>query len=186
MSSRMKAFKPLLQLGDSTMIRRCISNYLETGVNPVIIVTGNKAGLIEEHVSDLPVECVFNPEYESCDMFTSVKLGLETIAGKCGRVFISPADIPCIAPRTLILLEEAQGDIVIPSHKGKTGHPLMISSVLIPEILAYDGGSGLKGAIESLAGCGLCKIEVEDEGILLDADMPEDYERLKAEMNESI
>ena len=40
LSSRMHEFKPLLELGDSTIIVRAIENLKTAGASPVIIVAG--------------------------------------------------------------------------------------------------------------------------------------------------
>ena len=181
MSRRMKAFKPLLPLGGSTIIRTCVETYVNAHCSPVIVVTGNNAGLIEEQLSGLPVEFVFNPEYETSDMFTSVRLGLAAAEGRCGRLFISPADIPLIKQETLQKLLGSHADMVRPVCAGAAGHPILVSSELIPEIMSYNGEGGLKGALEHIcAGKGRLMLETEvgDPGILLDADTPEDYEPL--------
>lgn len=53
---------------------------------------------------------------------------------------------------------------------------MLIDCSLIPRILAYEGENGLAGALDSL-GCA-AELELDAPEILLDADTPEQYERL--------
>ena len=181
LSSRMKDFKPLLALGDSTVIRTTINKYIQAGCSPVIVVTGKNAALLKEHLKDLPVECVYNPEYETCDMFDSVKLGMEAIKGRCSRFFFSPADIPLVKTDTLIKMINADGPVVKPLFGEKSGHPVLISGELIRPVLEADVPGGLKGALSyalALSGLSEMKLDTDDPGILLDADTPSDYEKI--------
>ena len=59
----------------------------------------------------------------------------------------------------------------------KQGHPILISNLLIPEILNDCGEQGLKGAMDR---CSIPRhrVEVEDLGIIYDADTPEDFAAL--------
>ena len=53
----------------------------------------------------------------------------------------------------------------------------MISTGLIPQLTSYTGRGGLQGAIDYM-GIEIIQVHVEDEGVLIDADTPEDYENL--------
>jgi CTP:molybdopterin cytidylyltransferase MocA len=68
--------------------------------------------------------------------------------------------------------------IVRPRYNGTPGHPLMISSLLVPKICAYEGEGGLGRAIDSLS-MPVQEFEVDDEGMTLDADTPADYQLIK-------
>ena len=50
LSSRMHEFKPLLELGDSTIIVRAIENLKTAGASPVIIVAGYKADQLMDYL----------------------------------------------------------------------------------------------------------------------------------------
>jgi len=69
------------------------------------------------------------------------------------------------------------GDIVIPTFEGRKGHPVLFGSALIPEILSQPGDATLR---DYIAVKGYTALEVEDEGILLDIDTAEDYDRARA------
>ena len=73
---------------------------------------------------------------------------------------------------------ECPGALVRPVCGGRPGHPVRVDSRLVPDICAYKGAGGLKGAMEHL-GVPITELEVEDPGIYLDADTPQDYMNLR-------
>ena len=182
MSSRMKAFKPMLSLRGSTIIKTAIASLQSAGVGEIAVVTGNNAILLSEHLSHVGVTCLFNPNYETTEMFDSAKMGLNYLKDRCGRIFFLPGDIPLFSKRSLMSMEENMDrtgcEILMPMHGGKAGHPILISSRAIPFLVSYEGGGGLKEAIEHFPGLKK-SIQLDDIGMTLDADKPEDYERLK-------
>lgn len=54
---------------------------------------------------------------------------------------------------------------VIPTYQGKHGHPLLVHREIIPEILAYSGTGGMRGAIGMIPGKHY--LEVSDQGVLM-------------------
>ena len=71
LSSRMNCFKPLLPLGDSTLLRYGLRTLLTAGAFPVAVVTGREEAVIRASLDDLPVTCLYNPEYAACQMLRS-------------------------------------------------------------------------------------------------------------------
>lgn len=177
MSSRMGAFKPLLPLGQETILRTGILTMKKAGVLPVVVVTGREHEAVEESIADLEAECVFNPDYEHCQMFDSVKRGLERVYGRCRKVFFAPADAPLYSEKTLEALLNSGNAVCAPYQDGKFGHPVCFDADLIPEILCYEGDGGLSGALEFLGG--KTPVYCRDPGAFIDADTAEDYEVMK-------
>ena len=186
LSRRMQAFKPMLPLGDSTLIRRTIQGFLDAGVKSgnIAIVTGKNAEALSEHLADLHIHCLHNPDYEVNEMLDSAKIGFSfMLAAGCRRVFFTPGDIPCFLPDTLLALNafmEEKGALAVkPCCEGRAGHPVLLNGQILPLAMDYGGEMGLKGFFRSL-GDGVKLMECRDPGILMDADTPEDYTRLKA------
>lgn len=181
MSSRMNSFKPMLRLAGSTVIKTAIDTLLSAGVTEIVVVTGNNAEQLARHVSREGVSCVFNPRYAETDMFYSASLGLAACYHKCDNVFFLPADVPLFAPESLQALlkhqQEQPVEILIPSYKGKPGHPVLLSDKAVGELLRYDGEGGLRGAMNE-SPCSKAYLDLPDLGLILDADRPEDYQLL--------
>ncbi|MDO4732095.1 MAG: nucleotidyltransferase family protein [Bacillota bacterium] len=182
-SSRMQAFKPMLPLAEDTLIRTLIRQLLAVGASPIVLVVGKNATELSAHVSDLPVECVCNPDYASTDMFCSVRIGMEQIRGRCEIVLFSPGDCPCFSPesaKTLIEeMEKSQVASLTPCYQGRRGHPVLFRQEIIGHILSYKGEGGLRGALDTAPGEQRL-LPLEDPGLILDADRPEDYEGMLA------
>ena len=178
LSSRMRDFKPLLKLGGKTIIKHVLDTVRTAGTETVVVVTGYRAAEIEAHLRDESVIFAQNENYATTQMLDSLLIGLAKIPQKFDRVIITPADIPAVKPETIKLLLSSGGLFVRPTHKGKNGHPAIMSAKLIPALFDYSGNEGLRGAVQA-AGAELTGIEVPDRGVLLDADTPEDYAGLR-------
>lgn len=183
MSTRMKAFKPMLELAGTTAIRKAISSFRSKGIHEIVVVIGHNAAILKEHVSSEGVVCLMNDKYKTTDMFYSAKIGLDYIKDRCDRVFFLPGDVPLFSPDSLNIMMRSMStgkcSILLPTHNGIKGHPILINSAVIPALSDYKGNGGLKGAIERFGGK-IRTIELEDAGMTFDADYPEDYEQLKA------
>jgi len=175
-ASRMGALKPLLPLGEETLLRQGIITMKNAGADTVVVVTGREAEQVGKSIADLGVITVCNKAYESTQMLDSVKMGLKELAGKCDRVLFAPADAPLYSPETVNKLIASDALICVPGCSGKTGHPVCFDSGLIEGILNYEGSGGLAGALSSLGEKTV--IECEDPGAFMDADTPEDYQRM--------
>ena len=177
MSSRMGAFKPMMNLGSISIAQRVVSTFRQAGVSRVVMVTGCHAQELERHLAGNGIIFLRNESYETTEMFDSVKIGLEYLRGKCGAVLFTPVDIPLFTVSTVRALTGSGAPLACPACGGETGHPILISAKLIDGILADSGEGGLRGALER-SGEELRLLEVDDEGILCDADTPEDFDRL--------
>ena len=177
MSSRMGDFKPMLSIGSITIAQRVVATFHQAGILRIVMVTGFNAVTLERHLSGSGVIFLRNEAYETTQMFDSVKIGLEYLKGKCGRVLFTPVDIPLFTAGTVRALLDSGAALACPVCQGETGHPILIASSLFDRILADSGEQGLKGAVER-CGTVMEKIPVDDPGTLHDADTPADYSAL--------
>ncbi|MEG2143956.1 MAG: NTP transferase domain-containing protein [Oscillospiraceae bacterium] len=182
LSSRMQAFKPMLTLGKSTIIGTTIETLEGLGIRDIVVVTGREAESLKAHLPPW-VKCVYNADFAVSDMFCSACLGLSAVGEDLEAVFFSPADAPLLNGEALLeevkFMEKTGCDILTPSCCGKKGHPLLIKKAVIKKLLEFKGDGGLRGAVENI-NCKKAILELKDFGIIMDADFPEDYERLKA------
>lgn len=156
---------PLLQIGSITIIKRIVLSFQQAGIFPIVIITGTDELEVKSHLANYDVIFLHNNDFEAPPLFDSVKIGLKYLQDKCERVVFVPVNVPMFSPSTLKLLMDTKGDMVTPSYNGTGGHPVIISSSIIPEVLEYSGDNGLRGAAEAL-GSRRVWVETNDEGIL--------------------
>lgn len=184
LSLRMETFKPVLKISGKTFLERELDFLLRAGVSRTVIVTGRQAEELEQALAGPGVECVRNERYAETKMFDSACLGLRKFDASWDGIFFLPGDSPVFSVYTLKRLEgerrtDAEGDVFCPVYQGRPGHPLLLRGRVLPEILSHDGRMGLRGACEKLGGRKR-QVAVPDPGILLDADVPEQYRDMLA------
>lgn len=177
MSSRMGQFKPMLSIGSISMAQRVIATFQQAGVQKIAMVTGYNAEALEHHLSGSGILFLRNEQYETTQMFESVKIGLGYLQNKCDRVLLTPVDVPLFTAKTVQTLLQTQAPLACPVCQGRRGHPIMIASYLFSEIMNDCGEQGLKGAMDRCH-TELVKIPVDDPGTIQDADTPEDFTSL--------
>ncbi|MBQ6014499.1 MAG: nucleotidyltransferase family protein, partial [Firmicutes bacterium] len=173
MSSRMGDFKPMLNIGSISIAKRIVANFHQAGISRIVVITGYKAEALEHHLSNEGLIFLRNENYASTDMVDSARIGLAYLQDKCDRILFTPVDIPLFPSDTVTKLMDSGCDLAVPVCDGVKGHPILISSELVPSILADSGEGGLRGALERCP-VPLKTVPVEDRGILHDADTPDD------------
>jgi len=175
----------LLKIGSITVVKRIVLTFQQVGISPIVVITGYQAEEVEHDLADYGVIFLRNDQYEHSQMFDSAKIGLEFLQNKCDQVIFNPVNIPMFAPETLQRMMEWGARVISPSYHGKSGHPLLIASELIPRILKYDGNKGMRGAIQNV-GVERQWLEIEDEGILYDTDDVDRLDQLLGRYNQHI
>ena len=183
LSSRMHEFKPLMKLGDSTMVDTVIRTLKEAGAGEVTVVVGYRAEMLRPRLEQSGVTVVENGDYAHTKMLDSIQLGLRALeaAGDYDYVFITPVDVPLVSLQTLEkmkLAAECGYPIVRPSMDGRAGHPVLLCRSEARLLTEYRGDDGLRGYLRGY-GDSICYVTVDDVGILTDADTQEDYTRLQ-------
>ena len=177
MSSRMGEFKPMLSIGSISVAQRVVATLSQAGVSKIVMVTGYNATILERHLSGNGIIFLRNENYETTQMFDSVKIGLRYLQDKCDRILFTPVDVPLFTAKTVRTILDSGAELACPMCEGKQGHPILIANKLIPEILKDCGEMGLKGAMDRCS-IPLARIEVDDPGTIHDADTPEDFSAL--------
>lgn len=195
-SSRMGAFKPLLPLGEVTVVERAVQLFRAAGVEDVRVVIGHRAAELAPLLERLAVRVVVNEHYGE-GMYSSVVAGVASLgvaapgaaapgatpcARDCDAFFLLPVDIPLVRPETVELLARARRDtrkgIVYPAFRGTQGHPPLIAGEYRERILAWDGAGGLTGLLRQYE-ADSATVAADDVGVVLDMDTLEEYGRLR-------
>jgi molybdenum cofactor cytidylyltransferase len=185
-STRMGEAKQLLRLGESTVLGLTIDNVRRSVVNEIVLVLGSSAEAIRRRLPPSLLEdlyVVLNPAFEQ-GMASSLRAGLSALHPQVEAVLIVLADQPFVRPDTLDQLarqhHRAPAQIVIPTYQGVRGNPVLLDRSIFPEVMALEGDVGCRAIVASHPE-GTMNLEVEDEGILLDIDNQEAYQRFRAE-----
>lgn len=177
MSSRMGDFKPMLSIGSISVAQRVVATLKQAGAARVVVVTGYNAEELERHLASSGVVFLRNENYRTTHMFDSALIGLRYLRDKCRQVLFTPVDIPLFTAATVDALLESGAELACSVCGGSRGHPILMSSNVIDRVLEDSGEGGLSGAL-SRCGVPMTFVEVDDAGILHDADTPEDYREL--------
>ncbi len=122
---------------------------------------------------------VENPSAE-LGMFSSVKAGIA--ATDADGVLVTPVDCFVYRAETveaLVRAFETTGRTVVPTHRGRRGHPVLLGPTALAMVRAAAVETNLA---EVLARCGdTLELPVEDPGILVNVNEPHQYEALLLE-----
>lgn len=185
-SRRMGVQKLLLPLAGQPMIARVVDQVLRSPVDEVLVVTGPDTAAIAQALTGRRVRFVANADTQA-EMLSSVRCGLAALRQSCDGVLVVLGDQPGVTAETIVRLVDAfrggRGKIVVPSHGGRRGHPLLLSTSYCDEIRTRYDDVGLRGLLGAHAG-DVFTVEVATPGILLDIDEPQDYRRAAAEFHD--
>ncbi len=178
LSSRMRDFKPLVQVGGETIVGRMVRSMREAGIGEIVVVGGYRGEELQRALEPLGVRVVLNRSYAETQMLHSLKIGIASLTEPYDRLFLSPGDVPLVRAETLRAMAKQPGQAVRPICGGETGHPLLLDRELVPPLLDYKDGGGLDGALRKLA-AHVVDLPVDDRGCTLDIDTHEDLMELR-------
>jgi len=183
-SRRMGSCKQLLPLGGTTVIGRCLDTLVAAGISEIVVVVSPEGGLVAEVAREFPVRVVVNSAAGG-DMASSVRTGRDAVSAQASGVIVALCDYPLMASATLehlVRQHAASPDrIVIPTHAGRRGHPLLFPRFILDELTFGLTLRDLAGQYSDI----ICHVNVDDTGILTDMDTPEDYRRVCGSVSSS-
>lgn len=171
--------KPLIPLGDHPLLRHVIDRLKESTVDDILVVLGYDSATIRQGVSLEGVRVIENPEYGN-GMSSSIRAGLRAVKDDAEAALIVLADQPLVSSKTINQIVDYFRDrkpgILIPVFKGFRGNPVLIARRLFPEMSRITGDIGCRAIFDDHP-MEIETVEVDDAGVLIDIDTPEDLER---------
>ncbi len=180
-SSRMGTVnKLLLPIAGKSLIRRTVEELLKFSFAEIVVITGHESELIISELKGLAVQFVLNSNFAS-GMHSSIRAGLNN-----SRVAANDGFMICLSDQPFfqidlvkklseIFSENSGPRIVFPVVGQKRGHPVLISTHFIPEILNEpDADHGCHYLFQRHPDQ-LIQFETEGESIFIDVDTPEQY-----------
>jgi len=176
-STRMGRFKPLLPLGNETVIERVIGLFRKAGVGDVRVVVGHRMEELTPVIERTNTNVVVNPHY-STGMFSSVQAGVNSVPRDSEAFFIHPVDIPMVYPSTVRKIidrhDAHDGMIIYPCYDGNRGHPPLVPCKFSKAIIRANVSGKLNEVLASFKEDSM-DLEVEDPNILFGINHPRDY-----------
>ncbi|RNC67536.1 MAG: nucleotidyltransferase family protein [Desulfuromonadales bacterium] len=176
-SRRMGCCKQLLPLGQTTVIGRCLDTLVSGGINEIVVVVSEEGNEVARAAGRYPVRVVVNPQADG-DMASSIRAGRDALTVETGGVIVALCDYPLVVATTVARLIRTHiaspGSIIIPCHDGRRGHPLLLPRPVLDEL---EGWLTLRDLVRLDPGR-TRSLEVDDPGVLIDMDTPEDYRRI--------
>lgn len=176
--------KALLDYHGQTWLDRWIG-LLRPHCDPVLVVLGADAQRIRAGIRRAAeAQFVINPEPQR-GQFSSLQCALAALPEHISGFLFTPVDHPAVRADTIenVVAEFLRGgaQVVAPRYRGRGGHPVCCAWPLAAEMLAEPPESQARLVLrrhrESTR-----YVEVEDPGVVEDADDPVGYERLLGDL----
>jgi molybdenum cofactor cytidylyltransferase len=184
-SARMGRPKLALPLGNSTVIERVISTLRSGGVDHIVSVIGPHVPELIPLAESASAEVVSLPDLTP-DMRTTVERGLDWIEKRYhpspdDHWLLAPPDHPLFAVSVVSDLLAAKTDerhsIIVPTHGGRRGHPTLFRWRHAAGIRTLPMNVGMNSYLRAHTD-EVLELPVNNPGILVNLDTPEDYARL--------
>jgi molybdenum cofactor cytidylyltransferase len=176
-SKRMGFDKLSLPWGKKTVFERCLETLLRSEVQEVVIVLGLQNEGIRNLFHGKNIKIVTNSHPEG-GMSTSIRRGLQALHPRSDGILIALGDQPFLKTRTVNVLirtfAQGKGGIIVPSFRGRRGHPVIFHKRYRKELLKLKGDVGGKSILERYPK-DVIMVPVKAEGVVKDINTWQDY-----------
>ena len=178
-SSRMGRPKALLtDTSPQTFVARLIDAMRAAGLARVVVISRPDDAALAAEAQHHGAVVVQNPAADEGQL-SSLLVGLMS-AADADAVLVSPVDMPLISSdvmRRLLASAAASPALIVRAvHRGRHGHPVIFKRDVFDELRRADPSEGARAVVRRDLSRVL-DVEVEDAGVTLDLDTPDDYQR---------
>ena len=178
-SSRMGTTKAMLDVGGRTFIERVIHAHRAGGCSRVLVALPTLDGPEAAEAVEAGGQVVMNPSPEEGPI-GSLRASLRVLDDSVEGVSFCPVDHPLIhedTVRKLIdMFRQSQAPLIVPTHNGKRGHPVLFGRVLFEELLSDALPEGARTVVHRHVD-ETVSVPVDDEGTVIDIDDMTAYRR---------
>lgn len=167
--------KALLSWAGQPLVCYQVNQLREAGVDEVIVVLGHRSDDVYREVRRVDCRVMNNAKYFA-GRSGSLRIGARAVSRDAEAIVIMSVDQPRPAAliRELVAAHDQRFAATRPSFEGHSGHPIVVSGWLRPELLEADeANEGLRGIIRAHAS------EIQsvagDAACVLDLNTPEEY-----------
>jgi molybdenum cofactor cytidylyltransferase len=178
------ANKLTADVGGKPMVRRVVKAALASAASPVLVVTGHQTADVRAALAGLAIFFVHNPDYAQ-GLSSSLKTGIRALPETAAGALVLLGDMPQITAIHLDRLIAAFADdkgraIILPTHAGKRGNPVLWPQAYFAEMLQLEGDAGAKRLLAAHASR-VRQVDLGTDAIFADVDTPEALAQLRHE-----
>jgi molybdenum cofactor cytidylyltransferase len=179
-SSRMGRPKALLPYREGTFLEHLIRVTRHPRVGITRVVLGAGAEVIRSVGKLDPAIVVLNPQWEQGQL-SSIWAGVRSLEGiAVDGMVLCPVDHPLVSAVLVNDLVQRFYDdkkaIVLPTYKGRRGHPVIFSNTLFEELLAAPAETGARTVVWAHA-ADVLEVPTDEEGVVLNLNDPDMLKR---------
>jgi molybdenum cofactor cytidylyltransferase len=179
-STRMGRPKALLPYREGTFLEHLIQVTRDPRIGITRVVLGAGAENIQAVAKLDDSIVVFNREWE-LGQLSSIWAGVRSLEeAETDGIILCPVDHPLVSARLVSELVdrfyEAKKAIVLPTYKGKRGHPVIFSSQLFGELLEAPAEMGARAVVWAHA-ADVLEVPTDEEGVTLNLNDPDMLKR---------
>jgi molybdenum cofactor cytidylyltransferase len=177
-AKRFGSTKQILPWAGTTLAAHSVRAALDAGLDPVIVVLGHQAEKVEKTLAGLPVQLVFNSDFES-GQSTSLRKGLEALPPRVGAAVFLLADQPFVTAGIVKSIIHAHrssfAPACVPVCEGQRGNPVLFDRSTFAELNELRGDTGGRELLEKY-GEAIATVPANRD-VLVDIDTREEYEK---------
>ena len=146
-SRRFGSPKSLVEFEGQTLLNKLVMDLSQPDVDKIVVVLGSRAELIKHSILNHRLLQVVHNKDHNFGQTSSLQCGLRHVLPASKGILILPVDFPEILPDTYRKLidhfKEEEPLILVPSFKGRKGHPLLFHSDIKEEYLSLGYEQGM-------------------------------------------
>jgi molybdenum cofactor cytidylyltransferase len=177
-ASRFGGPKLVMPFGRSTIIGCVVSALEDAGVSPIVVVVAADSQELAQTLAGHAVQIIYNLD-PARGMLSSLQVGLAALPAALARFLVALGDQPRISTAAIMRLlkeQESTGKgIVIPTHKGKRGHPVLFHARYRAEIMSLPDTETLREIVHAHAD-DIAEVAFPSNAFIRDIDTREQYE----------
>jgi len=169
--------KALLTIGSTTFLENIVDVIAKSGLGDPIVVLGHHRDEIMRNVRI--AKSVFNEAYEQ-GMITSLQCGIRALPEAADGALVFLVDHPVVKTQTIqtLVTRFKPAHIVLPWFESRRGHPVLFAREILDEVLELPASAGANVVVRRDPNR-IIEVPVEDPGVLIDVDTPDDYATFK-------
>jgi len=168
--------KALLPFRESTFLEHLIQVTRHPRIGVTRIVLGAGAEKIAATAGIDPSTVVLNPNWEQGQL-SSIQAGVRSLEGMgTDGMMLCPVDHPLVSARMVNdLIDRFYAEkraIVLPTYKGRRGHPAIFARQLYAELLGAPAETGARAVVWAHA-ADVFEVPTDEEGVVLNINDPD-------------